>query len=152
MLGDKQIGRHAAVRSCRRALLVCWLGVAAFAALSCKSVAQIDPALGVVFGTVTDPVGTAVSGATISVSAVGPDCSGSVPFATAQTSTTAGGDYRVLLRAVPVGQMSACVRVSATPSPGSGLKAEDSTGATLVFHSPNLAPTDSVRVDLRLQR
>lgn len=101
-----------------------------------------------VFGQVTDAAGAPVAGARVTVLRGLPGCAQAIDTM-GWVITPADGRYGTVVyeEARPIG--NDCLRVIATPAPGSTLRASDAVGFTVPFQEE--VRMDSVRVDLVLR-
>lgn len=127
----------------------------AFAALACTTDTQPSCDLcasgAAVYGTVTSTSGASLQRVTIKFDVRAPDCAGSLNF-TAGTQTDPSGQYvgRIMVLTAP---MTACVIVTATPGPTTGLAGAVDTVPELDFRAvwqPGVT-MDQARVDFVLQ-
>ena len=120
---------------------------------ACDAPAQWGPpAIGIVYGNVTDATGAHLARATVAARALDTDCSANASFPFRQDTTAADGHYRIEVATSPgIGEYDACVGVTAAPPVGSALTPRTLVGARVTLHSPPLAPPESVRVDIQLQ-
>ena len=106
----------------------------------------------IVYGTITSPTGAPVAGAGVRVEAFRDACvaAGGAPETTHGSTTPADGSYRGHLLAT-IAPFRACLRVTVTPHPLSGLAPRTMEGVEVSFLADYGAnDRDSVRVDVAL--
>lgn len=101
----------------------------------------------VLYGTVTDPSGAAVAGASIVAERGAPGCVAPLQQISEGGMSRADGSYRVFV--VDGARPGDCLRATATPPAGSGLAASEPVPFAVRFAVDT--PVDSARVDLVLR-
>lgn len=104
------------------------------------------PPHSILYGTVTDPSGAGVQGATVHLEVADADCQ--TARAALQGPTDGAGRYRLPIDRTGGGAVQ-CVRLSATAPAGSGFRNSDTTQFTIP--APEGFGTDSLRRDIALR-
>lgn len=106
------------------------------------------PLMAVLIGEVTDPVGTAVAGATVRAELAAPGCATTQESLGTATSDAAG-QYRVDLAMYGSATLGDCLQVWAEPPAGMALLSSVAVPFSIVFSQP--PAIDSVGINLTLR-